>query len=84
MNIEFIEWWEQREKRKEVVVRLLNELGRLLPLVTERETRILKLRYGIETGHRHTLQAIGKIFHVTRERIRRVEEKALYKLAGEL
>ena len=75
---------EQGEERKEVASRLLKEVGQLLIHLTEREARILKLRYGIETGETHTLQVIGKIFHVTRERIRIIEERALYKLAGRL
>ncbi len=77
-------WWNERNRRIDVVVQLLIELGRLLPLVTEREARILKLRFGIETGRPQTLKEVADIFHVTRERIRQIETKVLAKLAGEL
>jgi len=41
---------------------------------------VLELRFGITTGHTHTLEEIGKEFGVTRERIRQIEAKALKKL----
>ena len=52
--------------------------------LTEREVKILKLRFGLENEHPHTLQAIGNIFHVTKERIRRIEEQALGKIAKKI
>jgi len=56
------------------------ELGKLLQTLTEREAQILKLRFGLEGSHPHTLEEVGKRFHVTRERIRQIEGKALNKL----
>ncbi|MCA9610317.1 MAG: sigma-70 family RNA polymerase sigma factor, partial [Myxococcales bacterium] len=46
----------------------------------DRERRIIRLRYGLEDGEMHTLEAIGREFNVTRERIRQIEAKALEKL----
>ena len=48
--------------------------------LTEREQRVIELRFGLRNGHRHTLEDIGKEFNLTRERIRQIEEKALKKL----
>ena len=56
--------------------RVSGVLGQL-PL---REREVLKLRYGLETGHVHTLGEIGALFRLTRERIRQIESKALRKL----
>ena len=52
----------------------------LLGTLTERETKILKLRFGLEDGKSHTLEEVGQEFMVTRERIRQIEAKALAKL----
>jgi DNA-directed RNA polymerase specialized sigma24 family protein len=46
-----------------------------------REREILKLRYGVETGYSYTLQEVGQIFNLTRERIRQLESVALRKMA---
>jgi RNA polymerase primary sigma factor len=48
--------------------------------LTERERRILELRYGLADGYSRTLEEVGKQYHVTRERIRQIEAKALRKL----
>ena len=48
--------------------------------LTERERRVLKLRFGLVDGRQHTLEEVGKEFNVTRERIRQIEAKALRKL----
>ena len=48
--------------------------------LTERERRVLQLRYGLDNGRTRTLEEVGKEFHVTRERIRQIEVKALRKL----
>ena len=74
----------ERDRRKKTVERLLSELSRSLETLTEREARILKLRFGLDGDNPHTLQAIGDIFHVTRERIRIIEGRALLKLTMEL
>jgi RNA polymerase primary sigma factor len=45
-----------------------------------REREILKLRYGLADGYAYTLEEVGKIFQVTRERVRQIESKAVKKL----
>lgn len=52
----------------------------MLGALTEREQKILKLRFGLEDGKSHTLEEVGQEFAVTRERIRQIEAKALAKL----
>lgn len=52
----------------------------MLSALTEREQKILKLRFGLEDGKSHTLEEVGQEFMVTRERIRQIEAKALTKL----
>ena len=48
--------------------------------MTPREERILRMRFGIGTKSDHTLEQVGQVFSVTRERIRQIEAKALRKL----
>ena len=48
--------------------------------LTERERRVLELRFGLTDGYEHTLEEVGKQYKVTRERIRQIEAKALRKL----
>ena len=48
--------------------------------MTEREQKVLRLRFGIDDGQPKTLEDVGKRFNVTRERIRQIEAKALRKL----
>jgi RNA polymerase primary sigma factor len=52
----------------------------MLAALTEREQKIIRLRFGLEDGRQHTLEEVGHIFNVTRERIRQIEAKALAKL----
>ncbi len=60
---------------------LLREtLGDVLDSLTDREGKVLKLRFGLEDGRSRTLEEVGKEFNVTRERIRQIEAKALRKL----
>lgn len=59
---------------------LKEQLGDVLGTLTEREKRVLELRFGIEDGRPRTLEEVGKEFGVTRERIRQIEAKALRKL----
>jgi len=62
-----------REILKDQIRDVLNDL-------TERERKILELRFGLNDGTTHTLEEVGKIFGVTRERIRQIEAKALEKI----
>ena len=59
---------------------LKEQLVEVLSTLTPREEKVLKLRFGIEDGRTRTLEEVGKQFHVTRERIRQIEAKALRKL----
>lgn len=59
---------------------LKEQVKDLLGGLTEREQKILKLRFGLEDGKSHTLEEVGQEFSVTRERIRQIEAKALAKL----
>jgi RNA polymerase primary sigma factor len=59
---------------------LLQQLEQVLEELSPREVRILKLRFGLIDGKKHTLQAIGERMGVTRERIRQIEVKALQRL----
>ncbi len=59
---------------------LKEQVKRILGTLTEREQKILKLRFGLEDGKSHTLEEVGQEFSVTRERIRQIEAKALAKL----
>ena len=59
---------------------LREQLGEVLDTLTEREQKVLKLRFGLEDGRARTLEEVGKEFNVTRERIRQIEAKALRKL----
>jgi len=52
----------------------------VLATLSEREREVLKLRFGLEDGYSRTLEEVGHIFEVTRERIRQIEAKALKKL----
>lgn len=52
----------------------------MLSALSDREQKILKLRFGLEDGRSHTLEEVGQEFNVTRERIRQIEAKALAKL----
>ncbi|MFH1415785.1 MAG: RNA polymerase sigma factor RpoD [Elusimicrobiota bacterium] len=56
------------------------EIEKVLSTLKEREARIIKLRFGLEGGYPRTLEEVGKIFGVTRERVRQIEAKALRKL----
>ena len=55
-------------------------LNTILADLTEREARVIKLRFGIDDGKARTLEEVGNLFDVTRERIRQIESKALKKL----
>ena len=59
---------------------LKDEIRMVLEGLTEREEKVLRLRFGLEGGRNRTLEEVGKEFNVTRERIRQIEAKALRKL----
>jgi len=59
---------------------LKEQLNGVLGTLTQREEKVLKLRFGIEDGRTRTLEEVGREFNVTRERIRQIEAKALRKL----
>ena len=61
-------------------MKLREELDEVLGTLTEREERVLRLRFGLIDGRQRTLEEVGKEFNVTRERIRQIEAKALRKL----
>ena len=61
--------------------KLLRErLMEVLKTLTAREEKVLRLRYGLDDGHTRTLEEVGHVFNVTRERIRQIEAKAIKKL----
>lgn len=59
---------------------LQDQISRLLETLTDREQRVLILRFGLKDGRSRTLEEVGREFNVTRERIRQIEAKALRKL----
>ena len=59
---------------------LKEQLNEVLSTLSDREARVLRLRFGLEDGRARTLEEVGKEFDVTRERIRQIEAKALRKL----
>src|SRR6266404_1173811 len=59
---------------------LKEQVEDVLESLTERERKVLQLRFGLDDGRSRTLEGVGKEFHVTRERIRQIEAKALRKL----
>ena len=66
------------EKTMDGIVR--QEILEAMTILTEREQMIIKLRYGFDDGRPRTLEEVGRVYKVTRERIRQIEEKALRKL----
>ena len=59
---------------------LKDEIAEVLETLTEREEKVIRLRFGLEDGKSRTLEEVGQLFGVTRERIRQIEAKALRKL----
>jgi RNA polymerase primary sigma factor len=78
---DFIEDEDTKTPSESASEQLLKEqVKQILGTLTEREQKILKLRFGLEDGKSHTLEEVGQEFSVTRERIRQIEAKALAKL----
>ncbi|MEK7602794.1 MAG: RNA polymerase sigma factor RpoD [Patescibacteria group bacterium] len=78
---DFIEDEDTISPEESATTQLLKEhVKDMLGALTEREQKILKLRFGLEDGRNHTLEEVGQEFSVTRERIRQIEAKALAKL----
>ena len=59
---------------------LREQMEDVLDTLTEREKKVLRLRFGIGDGYPRTLEEVGNIFNVTRERVRQIKEKALRRL----
>jgi RNA polymerase primary sigma factor len=78
---DFIEDHEAPAPSEAASFRLLTEqLEGVLNTLTSREEKVLRLRFGLEDGRARTLEEVGQVFGVTRERIRQIEAKALRKL----
>ncbi|HIK20646.1 MAG TPA: RNA polymerase sigma factor RpoD [Synechococcus sp. M44_DOE_062] len=77
---DFIESDGETPEDRVAKVLLREDLESVLETLTARERDVLKLRYGLDDGRMKTLEEIGQIFNVTRERIRQIEAKALRKL----
>lgn len=78
---DFIEDRESISPDEAATYELLKEhINEVLSLLTPREQRILRMRFGLDDGRSHTLEETGQEFGVTRERIRQIESKALLKL----
>lgn len=78
---DFIEDFEATSPADHAAYELLKEqLESVLDTLTDREENVLRLRFGLDDGRTRTLEEVGKVFGVTRERIRQIEAKALRKL----
>jgi RNA polymerase primary sigma factor len=78
---DFIEDQDAPAPTEEAAYHMLREqLGEVLDTLTDREESVLRLRFGLDDGRARTLEEVGQVFGVTRERIRQIEAKALRKL----
>ena len=78
---DFIEDHEQESPAEAVInLNLRDQTAEVLRTLTEREEKVIRMRFGLEDGSEHTLEEVGQSFDVTRERIRQIEAKALRKL----
>ena len=76
-------WSETRNEMRDIILNKDNEVIvlKVLKMLTPKEEKVLKLRYGLGNNEKHTLQKIGEMFNVTRNRIWQIEIKALRKLS---
>ena len=78
---EFIKDEDMPSPSKRAARALLKErLNEIMKDLTDREQKILSMRFGLEDGVTHTLQEVGEVFEVTRERIRQIEAKSLERI----
>jgi len=79
--VDFVEDDNILDPDEKAVTNMLREdIEELMNVLTEREKMVLKLRFGLDDGKPRTLEEVGKVYNVTRERIRQIEAKALKKL----
>jgi RNA polymerase primary sigma factor len=78
---DFIEDKDVESPASEAVFSTLNaQIGDVLYTLSDREKEVIKLRFGLGDGYQRTLEEVGSVFNVTRERVRQIEAKALKKL----
>lgn len=78
---DFVEEGSNLDMDDQVVIKMLKEeLNEIIKTLTERESMVLRLRFGMDDERPRTLEEVGKVYNVTRERIRQIEAKALKKL----
>ncbi|MDR1997019.1 MAG: RNA polymerase sigma factor RpoD [Candidatus Margulisbacteria bacterium] len=78
---DFVEEGSNLDMDDQVVIKMLKEeLNEVIKTLTERESMVLRLRFGMDDERPRTLEEVGKVYNVTRERIRQIEAKALKKL----
>jgi RNA polymerase primary sigma factor len=78
---DFIEDKEVASPANTAAQRLLNEqIVSVLNTLPAREQKVIRMRFGLDDGYSHTLEEVGYVFKVTRERIRQIEDKALRSL----
>jgi RNA polymerase primary sigma factor len=78
---EFVEDTDQDQPAESAALAMLREdIERVLTSLSQREARVLELRYGLADGHAYTLKEVGEKFGLTRERIRQIENEALARL----
>ena len=78
---DFVEDYEMTGPEDSVMITMLREeLDNVMDTLTERESMVLRLRFGLADGKARTLEEVGTVYQVTRERIRQIEAKALKKM----
>ena len=78
---DFIEDRESDNPASKTSYTLLQELiCEVLDTLPDKEQKVLRMRFGLDDGYSHTLEEVGYVFNVTRERIRQIEAKALRRL----